>query len=86
MRGTDGDGGVAVPANLEELQARVAAAWKTLVEAALGLANAVNAAALTEEVRAAEQTLGNAARAYAATTTALMEARRPPPPRRPRRR
>lgn len=86
MRGADGDRGVAVPANLEELQAREAAAWKTLVEAALGLANAVNAAALTEEVRAAEQTLGNAARAYAATTTALMEAMRLRPPRRARRR
>lgn len=86
MRGADGDGVVVVPANLEELQAKVAAAWKALVEAALGLANAVNAAALTEDVWAEEQTLGNAVRAYAATTTALMEAMRPPPPRRPRRR
>lgn len=86
MRGADRDDDAAGPANLEELQAQVAAMWRALVEAAFGLTNAVNAAKPADEIRAAEHTLGEAARTYAAASTALVEALRPPPPRRPRRR
>jgi hypothetical protein len=86
MSGADDSGEAALPANLEEMQAQVAAAWRALVEAAFGLTNAVNAAKPADEIRAAEHTLGDAARTYAATSTELVDALRPASPRRPRRR
>lgn len=86
MGGADERGDPVVPANVEELQARAAAAWRTLVEAAFGLTNAVSAGKPADEISAAEQALGAAARAYAGTTTALLEATRPRPPRRSRKR
>jgi hypothetical protein len=86
MGGADRTDEKLVPANLEELHAQVAAAWRALVEAAFGLTNAVNAAASAEDTWAAEQTLGRAARAYAAATTALVDAAIPKSSRRARRR
>lgn len=73
------------PRNLEELQARVAGAWRALVAAAFGLANAVNAQA-ADGIKTAERTLGDAARQYAAASVVLIDAMRPPAPKRPRRR
>jgi len=88
MRGGNDRSTSAVPANLEELQAHVAAAWRALVEAAFALTNAVNAGKPADELQAIEHTLGQAARTYAAAATALLDALRPPPPpaRRSRRR
>jgi hypothetical protein len=80
------DGGAVVPANLEELQAQATATWRELVDAAYGLANAVNAGKAQADVRAAEHTLGQAARAYAVAATALLHTRPSPTPRRLRRR